>query len=142
MYILLQKCNPCLFEIRWDVTCSEVSNKILSQVIPWMSYFIMRLLIKFSENSTYRMCRQINTYRGLLNVKLWQQFEWLCLGNYFNEIPRQVKRIQKGFVRSLCIIQILTGGGEIWDCQDRNDDSRTPAVSHYLVPTRVGNSGS
>jgi len=33
-------------------------------------------------------------------------------GNYFNVIPRQVLCIQKGFVRSLRIIQILTGGGE------------------------------
>ena len=49
---------------------------------------------------------------------------------------------QQGFVRSLCRIQILTGGSEIWDREDGNDDSRTPAVSHYVVPTRVGISGS
>jgi hypothetical protein len=49
---------------------------------------------------------------------------------------------QKRFVRNLCRIQILTGGSEIWDREDWNNDRRTPAVSHYLVPTRVGSSGS
>jgi hypothetical protein len=49
---------------------------------------------------------------------------------------------QRRFVRNLCRIQILTGGSEIWDREDRNNDSRTPVVSHYLVPTRVGSSGS
>ena len=67
---MLERCNLCLSEIRWDIICSEVSDKILSQVIPRMSYFIMRVLIKCSENSTYRMCGQINTYCGLVNVKL------------------------------------------------------------------------
>ena len=49
---------------------------------------------------------------------------------------------QKRFVRNLCRIQIMTGGSEIWDREDRNNDSRTPAVSQYLVPPRVGSSGS
>ena len=40
-----------------------------------------------------------------------------------------------------CITQILTGGGEIWDCEDRNVDSRTTRSHTYLVPTRVGSSG-
>jgi hypothetical protein len=34
------------------------------------------------------------------------------------------------------------GGSEIWDREDGNIDSRAPAVSHYLVPSRVGSSGS
>jgi len=32
------------------------------------------------------------------------------------------------------------GGSEIWDHKDRNNKSRTPAISHYLVPSRVGSS--
>ena len=76
--ILLERCNPCLSEIRWDVSCSEVSDKILFQVIPWMSNLIMRVLIKFSENLTYRKCRQINTYYGLANLKLWQTV-WIIM---------------------------------------------------------------
>jgi len=42
----------------------------------------------------------------------------------------------------MCVIQILAGDSEIWDRKDWNDDSRTPAISHYLVPTQVGSSGS
>jgi len=34
------------------------------------------------------------------------------------------------------------GGSEIQDREDGNNDSRTPAASHYLVPTQVGSSGS
>jgi len=34
------------------------------------------------------------------------------------------------------------GGSEIWDHKDWNNDSRTPVISHYLVPTQVGSSGS
>jgi len=46
------------------------------------------------------------------------------------------------FVRNLFIIQILTGGSEIWDREDRNNDSTTLAISHYLVPTPVESSWS
>jgi hypothetical protein len=54
----------------WDVNCSEVSDKIQPQVFPCMNHFPMRVLIKFSENSTYRICRQINTYAHVVSVKL------------------------------------------------------------------------
>jgi len=57
-----------------DVRCSEVSDKIVSKVIPWMNYFINRVFIKFGEYLAYRMGRHINNYYGLVSVKLLQVF--------------------------------------------------------------------
>jgi hypothetical protein len=36
----------------------------------------------------------------------------------------------------------LTGGGAIRDHEGRDEDSSTIAVSHYIVPVRIGSSGN
>ena len=72
-----------LKKVRDITSISEVSDKILSKVIPWLSYFIMRVLIKFRENLTYRMCRQINTGLSKKMDGIWDRYNLKSTGRIY-----------------------------------------------------------
>jgi hypothetical protein len=76
IYFTKKDVTRVLSVVRWDVSCSEVSDTIQSQVFPCMNHFTVRVLIKYGETRGTEyvdiinmqanqyvdksMCRQIN----------------------------------------------------------------------------------